>query len=269
MQEGKFVHIDNYDDKKPCYCHSCGRRVTQLWENNVRSFKHIDGKSCKRYVVESGVHVSFKESFIKLLGKNVNLPRGTLLTAVCGNVEGSGDVLLKPLRVKVQGIYFEMDLRKVIPDLVLKTDKGYIYVEIVFTHGLSEEKLSKINSLCLQVSVGAMQLREWSRYGNVYDEVDIIKYFDRFPSCIKWYNDPYTEKVVKFVQKNTLVYHRGGEVTSCGKGIKNVSNVCRFCEYNVLEVYENYDIINPSILCGQIYCGYPSGLTKLNLLERV
>lgn len=176
LRNGKIVHISEIIEsqrglKCGCLCPVCHEPLqVRIGSTRIKHFAHSKRSNCTGGG-ESGLHLLAKEIFLS--NNKIFLPDVELSVIKYPSAAGYFNHNLGysvDKKVVKKGYYFqyikvkqECFINGVKPDIMVSNGKNTLYIEIVVTHEIDEEKYEKIKSL--DMSVLKINLKDF------YDEV--------------------------------------------------------------------------------------------------
>lgn len=167
LRDGKVVYVENLNPetefglKCNCTCPHCGRPLVAKINGKKREkhFAHQGGSDCGK-AYESAIHRLAKE-VIEEDGVSVMIPRAvsSLVDGGCFVVDGtvkynsvlSEQMLITPDSGRTR---IEEDRKSIRPDVIIEKDGRELFIEILVTHAVGEEKKQKIRELgisCIEI----------------------------------------------------------------------------------------------------------------------
>lgn len=172
LRDGKIKHISEIPESQRglrcgCICPKCLEPLqARIGTKRVKHFAHNQSSNCFGGG-ESGLHLLAKEVFLrnnKILLPDVDLSVFEYSSAAGYYNHNLGYSVDK--KVVKKGDYFqyinvklECFINRVKPDIMLTNGKSTLYIEIVVTHDIDEEKYEKIKTL--DVSVLKINLKDF------------------------------------------------------------------------------------------------------------
>lgn len=143
IHNGKLIHISKVESglKCNCTCPSCGEKLIARKGNKVtHHFAHNSKVECE-YGYQTSIHLAAKEIISEI--HHIQVPPLYL------TFPGTGRKILleKEQILDVLEVMLEKKINNIIPDILLKTNKGELILEIFVTHEIDDEKKVKIKKL--------------------------------------------------------------------------------------------------------------------------
>ena len=143
-QEGNLVHVDQVKNGQECKCKcpACGEDLIakQGKGHKIPHFAHASGVECE-YGYESSLHLAAKQILEK--AKKMYIP-AVYISFPHSNKK---PILLSPPKeIDIDSVALEERFSDFVPDIVIKSDKRFLIVEIFVTHAIDKEKLAKIEN---------------------------------------------------------------------------------------------------------------------------
>ena len=143
-QEGNLVHVDQVKNGQECKCKcpACGEDLIakQGKGHKIPHFAHASGVECE-YGYESSLHLAAKQILEK--AKKMYIP-AVYISFPHSNKK---PILLSPPKeIDIDLVALEERFSDFVPDIVIKSDKRFLIVEIFVTHAIDKEKLAKIEN---------------------------------------------------------------------------------------------------------------------------
>ena len=142
---GEIKHIDEVErgDDCKCRCIACGEKLIAKKGDRrlkIHHFAHAPGVECQ-YGYESSLHLMAKQ----ILEDSKKM----LLPAVYVGFPHSNrkpSLLSPPREICIESVELEVHYRKFIPDIVIKSGKRILFVEIFVKHAVDKDKLARIEN---------------------------------------------------------------------------------------------------------------------------
>jgi len=150
LRNGKIIHISEIPEaqrglKCGCVCPVCHEPLqARIGSKRVKHFAH--NSDCPT-AVETALHMMAKD--IVLNNRQILLP----------HVEFACDIIRPSKYFKYTRAEAEVALKGIKPDLMISDGKNTLYIEIVVTHDVDEEKYDKIKEM--NISVLKIDLEEY------------------------------------------------------------------------------------------------------------
>jgi hypothetical protein len=156
LRDGKLISINDVDSGLACNCvcpnSLCGDRlVAHKGQKLAYHFKHHNRKECKAGF-ETGLHMMAKEVLAEALE--------FLVPAYSRGYGKNREVVFEEKTIHFERAALEKRTGRMVPDVILYTDKGPLLVELVVTHWCDQEKIDllKIADLaCVEVDLSAFR----------------------------------------------------------------------------------------------------------------
>ncbi len=142
-EEGEIKHIDEVDRGEKCSCIACGERlIAKKGDRRLKiyHFAHASGVECE-YGYESSLHLAAKNILEK--SKKMYIP------AVYISFPHSNKKPIQlslPKEIDIDSVALEERISDFVPDIVIKSGKRFLIVEIFVTHAIDKDKLAKIEN---------------------------------------------------------------------------------------------------------------------------
>lgn len=210
LRDGKVISVENlnpeteYGLKCNCICPSCSKPLIARIKGKVREkhFAHQGGSDCGK-AYESAVHRLVKE-VIDEYGVHIRIPRAVSSLADGGYCVVNGVVKCNSVLSESQLITPEEgktrieEARGLIrPDVIIEVDGRELFIEILVTHAVDEEKRQRIRELgtsCIEI--------DFSYYkGTVLTEDQIAAALEGTNSNVKakWIYNKKVEKLDSYI----------------------------------------------------------------------
>jgi Competence protein CoiA-like family len=240
LREGELVHISEVESGLSCDCvcpsPSCGSKLIAR-KGKVRSphFAHWKSDECA-HGFETALHMKGKEILKKY--KYINLPP---VNVEFPNSPKKDWIINDKYKVIPERIILEKKLGEIVPDIVIYYKNVPLIIEIVVTHDVSSEKLSKIH----EMGISALKI-DLSKNNRSFKDDDLVETIvDKIDNKTWLYNikasktlkDVHTHVEKKYYQDSPYV--SGFGVNDCPRGLRpeyrntvSVKDDCDSCEFN-------------------------------------
>lgn len=155
-EDGEVKHIDEVARGEKCKCIACGERlIAKKGDRRLKiyHFAHASGVECE-YGYESSLHLAAKN--ILETAKKIVIPSVYIRFP---NSQKKPILFRDSQEIPIDSIGLEVNLRSIVPDIVIKSGKKILIIEIYVTHAVDKEKLEKIkekNISAIEIDLSAL-----------------------------------------------------------------------------------------------------------------
>jgi len=238
LREGELVHISEVERGLSCDCvcpsPSCGSKLIAR-KGKVRSphFAHWKSDECA-HGLETALHMKGKEILKKY--KYINLPP---VNVEFPNSPKKDWIINGKYKVIPEKIILENKLGEIVPDILIYYKNVPLIIEIVVTHDVSSEKLSKIH----EMGVSALKI-DLSKINRSFKDDDLVETIVDKIGNKTWLYNIKASKILKDVHIHVEKKHfksdfSGFYVSDCPRGLRpehgntaSVKDDCDSCEFN-------------------------------------
>lgn len=244
LKNNNLVHISEVEKgiKCECLCPACGESlIAKKGDYVTHHFAHKSRKECE-YGYQTSLHLLAKDIIAKA--------KKFLLPDLYINFEGThGQMLIQnSIYINVNEVVLEKKINTIIPDILLKTDRGNIIVEIYVTHQVDNDKIKKMHDLGLS----AIEI-DLSDVDRIITEKELKDIIENSTEKKKWicfkHEEDCKKKLIEKTEKRSI--HQNGNVYGCPLKKRRYKNTyyarllhdCYNCDF-FIDLCERDDIQN-------------------------
>jgi hypothetical protein len=207
LRDNELITIDNVDSglKCNCVCPYCKQRlIARKGEIKEHHFAHYKVSDCGK-AVETVTHRLSKD-FIK---------GAKFFTTPPIYFPGTKVPIIEESQVPIDDVKLESRLGFIVPDIIIDSGTKSLIVEIRVTHGVDDEKASKIRRLNLpavEVFAGQLMKRLYTEKKYFLNDAEYKRILIEESAYKRWINNPRAETKIKEVKNELKNYCEEKEV---------------------------------------------------------
>jgi len=242
LKNGELVGVDDVESglKCECVCPACGERlVAKKGTKTMHHFSHYSGHNCE-HGYETSLHLAAKE--ILQQAKRIMLP------AVYLNDKNKSEdwLISEPKEIIIDHVDVEFRTNNVIPDIVVHSKNKQLFIEILVTHRIDEQKLNKIKDAAVSTIEIDLSKTDQSISAKQLENI-LINEIDHK----RWAYNSLSDRLYSYLleisdKKPTISRGLASHADYCpisarvwrGKPYANVIDDCAYCPFHIDTEYE-------------------------------